>query len=377
MVTLAKKLSNVKIKQQPTEPVWAGPSSNTPNGGITQSLLGRFLVCRERFRLLVVKGLKPIDQFEAKTGFGNMWHVCEEALAGNGGKTINGNNVMWEEALHLYAIEQTKKYRGQQEQVQHWYDICRNLFPHYVEHWSHHPDVKGREPLFQEKVFDVQYKLPSGRTVRLRGKFDSGDFLPAHTENGQKFPSGIWIQENKSKTSIDQGKINRQVSFDLQTMIYRIALEESDSSEYALHLNNKKGPPILGTRYNVIRRSAHKSVESMLKKVEDDRKAGRLAEWFSRWKIEVTPHDVKLFKEQCLNPILENLCWWWEEITADPEDTSGQTHGFKTPPPAHWRHPFGVYNILDEGGASDLDAYLATGSMLGLQQVTNLFPELE
>lgn len=33
-------------------------------------------------------------------------------------------------------------------------------------------------------------------------------------------------------------------------------------------------------------------------------------------------------------------------------------------------------NVLDEGGHSDLDEYLATGSTVGLRRVTDLFPEL-
>ena len=35
-----------------------------------------------------------------------------------------------------------------------------------------------------------------------------------------------------------------------------------------------------------------------------------------------------------------------------------------------------VYNVLDEGGSSDLDAYLESGSEAGLQRIENLFPEL-
>ena len=42
-----------------------------------------------------------------------------------------------------------------------------------------------------------------------------------------------------------------------------------------------------------------------------------------------------------------------------------------------WRHPFGSVNWLDEGGSSDLDEYLATGSTVGLRQVEELFPELK
>ncbi len=36
----------------------------------------------------------------------------------------------------------------------------------------------------------------------------------------------------------------------------------------------------------------------------------------------------------------------------------------------------GISNVLDEGGSSDLDEYLLTGSEAGLERTNNLFPEL-
>jgi hypothetical protein len=77
--------------------------------------------------------------------------------------------------------------------------------------------------------------------------------------------------------------------------------------------------------------------------------------------------------------LLENLCEWWDHVErcrhsrvtpfnlgVDPE----------TPPGIHWRHPFGVYNSMDEGGGTDLDEYLETGNEVGLTRTSNLFPEL-
>jgi hypothetical protein len=43
----------------------------------------------------------------------------------------------------------------------------------------------------------------------------------------------------------------------------------------------------------------------------------------------------------------------------------------------HWRHPYGVFDALNEGGSSDLDEYLETGSTVGLERASTLFPELE
>lgn len=203
--------------------VWAGPESDADNGGITFSLLSRFLCCRERFRLLVVEGLKPREEFNHRLEYGNLWHVCEEAFAAFGNKPMvtRFGRTEWEGRLTDEARTLCRKYPTQQEQVQHWYNVCKVQFPLYVEHWSRHPDVTNREPLLSEEVFKVPYTLPSGRVVYLRGKWDSVDLV---THRRQK---GIWLQENKSKGDIKPELLQRQLTFDLQVMLYAIALREA------------------------------------------------------------------------------------------------------------------------------------------------------
>lgn len=358
------KQAGVKTKPKRDGPLWSGPSGEGPQGGITFSLLSRFLVCRERFRVHVIEGLRPNDKFNDKLEFGSMWHVCEEAHAAN---------LPIEGYLVEYAEQLRRKYQDAKarEEIAHWAEVCLELFPRYVEYWSQHPDVLDRTPLLQEQPFDVPYRLPSGRTVRLRGKWDSVDLI------GKGKAAGIYLQENKTKSSVDGVKIARQCSFDLQTMMYLVALgiEKHLYGPGAI----TDGPngrtiattPLLGVRYNVVRRSAHKTVESMLKKMGEDQRNGRIGEWFGRWKVEVSAADVARFRRECLDPVLEQLCDWWGWCRlGDPyrPKNSGSV--------LHWRHPFGVYNVLNEGGFSDIDSYLETGSESGLRRADDLFPEL-
>lgn len=99
---------------------------------------------------------------------------------------------------------------------------------------------------------------------------------------------------------------------------------------------------------------------------------GSPEEYFMRWKVEVSPADVQRFRRECLDPILEQLCQWWDWMN------NWKARGYQDvfADNLHWRHPYGCFNPLNEGGASELDEYLATGSMGGLAQVDNLFPEL-
>lgn len=364
------------------EPVWKGPEED----GITQSLLSRFLVCRERFRLLMVEGLKPAEGFNQRLEYGNMWHVCEEVFATSGNPIVSNPvaDPPWLKALKRLTKDLQLKYRNQQEQVVHWYNVCRTQFPIYIQYWKRHKDVMQRTPLLSEYSFAVPYTLPSGRVVKLRGKFDSVDIV------GKGKTASIWLMENKTKGDINETLLKRQLTFDLQTMLYLVALQTlctMDIQPRNVALWNQ-GHKIIGVRYNVIKRPLsggagtirkHQPTKSNPSGESDEEFYARLGgiitersdEFFMRWNVEISQHDIETFKTQTLNPVLEQLCDWWEAITGAPSvvDSFSRTH-------QHYRMPYGLYNPMLEGDASDLDYYLATGDDTGLQRTTNLFPEL-
>lgn len=388
--SLAKQLekSGAKVPKQISGPVWAGPESDADNGGITFSMLGKFLSCRERFRLRVIEGLKAVDTFSHHIQYGQMWHTCEEALAAE---------KDYQPALKEYCQSLLKQYPTQQEQIVHWYEICKLQFPLYVKWWSKHPDVKDRIPLMQEEVFKVPYTLPSGRKVYLRGKFDSVDLI------GKGKAAGVYLQENKTKGDIDEQALVRQLRFDLQTCLYLVAIEEWRCNEI-----HDRDEPLRGVRYNVIRRPLSGGKGSIRRKEGGKNSPGesaadfyaRLSEvienaygaeyeraedqhyFFMRWKVEISQADIEKFKKECLNPILEQLCDWYSWVTR-MEDIWGINSvkgivGEPYPPCSiHWRHPFGAVNVVDEYGGTDVENYLETNSEAGLIRSAKLFEELE
>jgi hypothetical protein len=342
--------------------------------------------------LLVVEGLKPAPTFNHRIEYGQMWHVCEEAHA--------KCKAPWIEYLQTYVKMLCEKFRTQQEQIQHWYFVCQKQFPLYVEYWEKCPDVKQRTPLLQEQVFDVPYKLPSGRTVRLRGKWDSVDLI------GKGKNAGVYLQENKTKGDINEEQLKRQLSsgFDLQTMMYLVALKrasEGDQEDFGdTHIWQvlDGSPYTSGIRYNVVRRPLSGGKGSIIQhKPSKSNPAGETAEgfysrlagviaedpgyFFMRWKVEVTPQDLARFRRECLDPVLEQLCDWWERMQCSLRAGADSfTHAIRGDGPMaagrHYRFPYGVYNVLLEGGSSELDEYLATGSTLGLVRNAELFGEL-
>lgn len=409
-------------------PLWQGPCGAGWNGGVTQSMLVRFLSCRERFRLKYVLGLEPHPKWNKTTGYGEMWHVCEEEFAKQFGApsqetgwraTQESTAVYkpWNQTLRRYTESQLDKFPLQREEITKWANVCQVQFPEYVKFWSEHPDVKNRTPLAQEKVFDTSYELPSGRVVRLRGKWDSVDAIFDEVTSPIE---GLYIQENKTRGDIDRAQVERQLQFDLQTMFYFIALAYSDeevSGEFATGPACGPPPP-MGVRYNVVRRplssgkgsitpkKATKGTKCSRCKMDPEKQLGcpkchgagrtgakpaesdeafyeRLRRdyiakepdyWFFRVRAEISERDVRVFRETCLDPLLEHLCWWYEEITNNWSETTAHLASY---PSLHYRTPFGVYSALEEQGSTEYDAFLETRSEAGLQRVEELFTELK
>lgn len=366
------KIVHGRMPQKRTEPFWKGPSVD----GITQSMMNLYLICPRRFYVPTIEGLKPAGGFNKNMEYGTMWHVCEEALAAK---------KDFKEPLKEHCKKLLKKFPLSQDEVSKWYEVCKRQFPVYVDYWKKHPDVKKRTPLLQEAVFKIPYHLPSGRVVILRGKFDSVDLIDG----------GIYLQENKVKGDIDELQLKKQLTFDLQTMTYLVALTEAqhtlegESLFWPEEFNDRQ---IRGVRYNVIRRPlsggkgsirphAEKRTKNTYTPAEtSEHYYDRLLNdyivpepeyWFMRWKSEVSYSEIKAFKTEFLDPFLEQVSYWYETV-------AGITHEFPFDPKClHYRLPYGIYNPIAEGGVTDFDEHIASGSTVGLEKVTTLFPELE
>lgn len=381
-----------KNPPKPVAPLWQGPCDKGPHGGITQSMLQKFLICRERFRVRYVLGLQPKHTFNPKSSYGDMWHVCEEALAKHNGPVSFSNPCPpWTQPLAEFCAGLIQANPMKVEEISHWAATCATQFPVYNDYWAKHPDVCNRTPLMQEQVFDVPYQIPSGRIVRLRGKYDAVDLIE---ENGVK---GVWLQENKTKGKVDEGVMKRQLTFDMQTMYYLVTLHEMQEDMKSLLRPDGERvtpfllSPVMGVRYNVIRRPfsggvgtirRHKptksnpqgeSFDGFYKRFSQDYLEADPGYWFMRWKVRIGAGDLLKFRNQFLDPILEQLCDWWEFVGKEKDVWASSRNGG-----THWRMPFGCYNSLTEGsGQTDLDEYLENGNTVGLERAQELFKELK
>jgi hypothetical protein len=202
--------------------------------------------------------------------------------------------------------------------------------------------------------------------------------------------SDIYLLESKTKGDINEHQLRRQLTFDLQTLLYLITLREWCKE----HEPTRR---VAGVIYNVVRRPLsggkgsirpHQATKNKpAERMEDY--YSRLQEvfkedpsyWFMRWRVEISPRDVELFRRQCLDPILEQLCDWWEWVSREPDPfvlrKADHLDRRESAYAVHFRAPYGAWNPLAEGASSELDEYLATRSEVGLRRATNLFPELQ
>lgn len=365
----AKKFENVPKLPVVRESLWKGPCED----GITVSLLSRFLVCRERFRAMVVDGYTVKPEFNAPIEFGNMWHLCEEVNA----QDKKGEDL-WAYHLLKYNEKLNSQYTRSSEEIQEWYDKCRVMFPIYLDFWK--APESNITPLLSEQVFDVPYALPDGRVVRLRGKWDRVDLV---TKHGVK---GLRIRDNKTKSRIEEDVIRRQLTFDLQMMFYTVALDISGPRcTEEVHSQGVRSVflgrvPITGFQYNVVKRPG----QYQGKKEDRTGFCNRLRdlvkespnEFFARWDVPVSKEDIEDFKKKFLNNTLKQLCDWWEwiQLVIQMRKKGGKTDWFENP--IHTMSPFGVWNPLTEGAGTHLDRYVMMGDSSGLVRSTNLYPEL-
>lgn len=366
--------ARTSLEEDYDEPAWKGPYKD----GVTQSILGRYFVCPERFRINYIDGLSLPDSFSHIIEYGQMWHLCEEHLK---------RREPWKGPLLDYTRHLAAKYKFKQEEIEHWWNVCKVQFEVYEEYWFKDDSNTNRIHLEQELEFSIPYHLPNG-TVTLRGKFDAIDYWKN---------KGVELTENKSKGNPNESEIEQNLMFDLQTGFYLVALREWLEFSRPKVIPEKYRKPF-NINYNVIRRPLSGGVGTIRRHKATKKKPAetpkefydRLKDiiiedpehFFMRWDVPVNTADIAKFERTCLRPILANLLddyEWWEFCLVkkvDPFSINKRQKFFPNHLHRHYRVPYGIWNNLAKNAPDELDQYLTTGSKLGLVRKDEFFPEL-
>lgn len=327
-------------KKKPKPSVVAPSPSWTLDDGVSQSLLNRFLGCRERFRLYTIEGMRDKGSKFAMD-FGTYFHALLEIHAKY--PNLDANGILRHYAAKRNTFARRKSYKPD-SLSQEDRDIGNVLLNRYLWWFK---DTKYKY-IKQEDVFAVPYHVPGYRSIILRGRFDEIIERPDGT---------IWIQENKTKGKIDEFAISNTLPFNLQTMMYVVAAE----------LKYKR--TVSGIVYNVIRTPSHRKGKQDATYADFlERLDGIIAadpkHFFLRIEHPVTSSHMDRWKKYTFNPLLISLIQWWESVKHDPfspwvarnEKGDPITHvnldtGEELPlaNPHHWMRPFGVFDNLTIG----------------------------
>lgn len=310
------------------------PAWDLYRDGISYSLLSRFINCRERFRIYTVEGLAPAGTTDSLE-FGTIFHKLLEHHAGGS------------------TFPQLERMIYQDKQNSFLGNMALSIFRIYVDTWK--DQDASLKYVSQEEVFRTPIYLPSGRKVDLRGKFDE-----VFRDQGK-----LWLQENKTKSQIDEISLEHTLPFDLQTMLYC----------HCIRAIYKEAPA--GVLYNIIRKPGLKQKvketdSDFLKRIVED--INSRPEWyFVRYRISFGQNDIDNFAKQTLYPLLEQVCLWWESIKANPFQPWTQQDGSTNP--HHFSRPFGVYDSFRNGRGEYFDL-ITRGVDHGLALIETVFPEL-
>ncbi len=290
------------------------PAWDLYRDGVSYSDISRWLGnCRERFRLHKVEGFREVSGTEA-LDFGNYFHSLLQ---------YGCRKEIQLPALKAWFFKNVGTEIDDRELAM----VTWLMFTFYHARWE--GNSLKRDYFASEESFRFTIKLPSGRSVILKGRYDQ-----LYRENGR-----IWIQENKTKSRYNEDVIAQTLFMDLQTMIYALAIRKTMNVDPE------------GVLYNVIRkpgirRKVREPIQEYLDRLNKDVKSQE-SHYFSRIRNRILPGDIDSFCKTILYPILEQMCIWWESIKADPFQPWTLPDGSANP--HHFLKPFGVFDEFSNG----------------------------
>jgi len=291
---------------KPDKPAWAGPL----DGGVTQSLLNRYLDCPFRFYLY--------------------------AVLGKDDPTPEKDNLMWGSICH-YGLEQIIK---DPIPVKEWpsdrKDYLRQQIHEYVtSHFVHAPasfpdscyemvclyddSYKIGTKFETEKEFNFTYVTNTGNKVTLRGKRDG---LSENT-----------LVEHKCVGFNDPNQARLETPFDLQVNLYLMA-----SKVYHVIYDKIRIPDI--QKYAPPRRTGERNSNWVQRLYhqhfwKDFPISKNKFLWLDQFEFYRTEEEIEHWRLFELNPLLNSLCAYWEKVTDpnfDPNNPDHYDHLFYVKP---------------------------------------------
>lgn len=353
---LLKRIPPPEISDKAKLPSGWSLYGNGPKSGLSQTMIQKFIVCRERFRIRYVEGLISSGGVSDAIEFGNIFHKAWELHC---------------KGVPLKAIlnKLTARHPRTREAVYdpHLCKIAVTLLPIYLEYTKE--DTKDFHYLRSEQKFNMPYQCGLGRIVHMKGKRDA-ELL----RDGK-----LWLKENKTKSQINVEQLTHTLPYFVQPGLYLLSLQR-DYPEY----------DIGGFIYDVVRkpglkRKKNETEVQFLRRIRDDVES-RPEHYFLMLEIDMDTKHLEEWRLRFFDPVISQICLWWESIKHNPFDPwttpSGNIGLSGTDPqvlvqnPHHFLRPFGIYDPLATG-VGDYFLKIVNATNAGLVETDEPFPELD
>lgn len=283
---------------------WKGPIE----GGITQSLINKFLVCPYQFYIYAGLGLKE--------------------------NKPDNNNLMWGDIFHKaleLAIEHPRQIKGMIDEE--LLEIENKVKQHISDKWPKSPSTYLRSVMnmlrlyndsykadmpgiVTEKEFVVPYTNHHGLKVNLRGKRDGW-------HEGTKT-----LIEHKCKGRIDKETTTQEIPMDQQVCLYSMVSGAKNiiydlilipEAQYGLpqmrpgqKLSNfvdswfsiHTGPPT-STLWPINKKTPY---------------------WFAQIHIPITEENIETYRKFTLDPLIDRIYRWWNHVNKPGFDFQNPDH---------------------------------------------------
>lgn len=336
----------------PRQSLWRGPCDDSENGGVTADLLKRFLDCPERTRLRYVEGLVPEPRFDHKKVFARLFATVKREYEARG-QVAAALDDAYDECDEIAA-----EFPGPEttELLTHWFNVLVPTFAGYVRHRQEN-DIDQGASRSLKRLVDVatsvitDYDLPSGRKVYLKAEECPSWLVGVGPTAYHR------IARSVVKGDLDPERLKNTARMDLDTMFSVVVMGGKIGEVYYDCVRR----PLSGGKGSIKRNKPTKSnpegetATSFYSRLRDTVLDADPAHWYPHFLVELEPSDVDEFRRRCLNPVLERLCDWYEEIHTN----CGYTAPFTLDRPR-----------------TEYDEYLLTGSERGLVRSQVAFPEL-
>jgi hypothetical protein len=276
---------------------WPGPYSE--HGGISQSIITKFLECPYRFYLWAGLGLREPEKLHPNLIWGDVFHKGLELILRKG-MMRDFSEGDWHE-----IDDGVEQYLNTQ------YSQAPDTYLHTIQFMLRLYDDSFREDkiIETEIKFNDPYLTTLGDSVIVRGKLDG--LSDDHT----------MMIEHKCKGRVDFQQARKEIPTDLQVNLYALIKEPREVIYDIIAIPEAKFSKPYRKQYQ---RGRSYALDLIHDKAHGDFPVAKKRHlWFDQFPTFLTDEGIQEHRQFTLDPIIHRMCRWYDHCTQpdfDPDN---------------------------------------------------------